>query len=369
MAFQVAEPARHREGQQLDGAAPGQRFAHGGQHEFRDARRALRADARQLVAHGRIRKALDQGSLVPFQIDAFHAIEQRRDLVIHHAPHEQADARVKHRFMRKRVAELHADVAQGLVAGIQETQLHLFIRQHVVRHLRPHLFPGRAALREFVFDDPLAERLAHDGPGVDDAKRLAQQRPVFIGGGRRDAVDHAVGEAAMRGQPARQFTVAQGDKGQQHLARHVAIVLQVITRHDGKGRQAPLMAQGQRGGQVTERAARRLRVRQFMHDVRVLRVEFARALVDVVAALGDGQRDDARAGVGQFFQHGLWRVGRIQILADAANDACGIAGRAALDHCVQAVLRLHGVAHGRVGRQQAHAAIAPLRMFLARQGE
>ena len=173
----------------------------------------------------------------------------------------------------------------------------------------------------------------------------------------------------MRGQPARQFPVAQGGKSQQHLARHVAIVLQVIAGHDGKRRQAPPVAQGQRGGQVAERAARRLRVRQFLHDVGVLRIEFARALVHVVAALGDGQRDDARAGVGQFFQHGLRLVGRIQILADAADDARRVAGRAALDHRIQAILCLHGVAHGRVMRQQAHAAIAPLRVFLAGQGE
>ena len=90
-------------------------------------------------------------------------------------------------------------------------------------------------------------------------------------------------------------------------------------------------------------------------------LELAGGGVVVVAALGDGQRDDPHRRVGQLGEYGLGVVGREEVLRDRA-DHTGIprpVGRFG-DERVQAVLGGEGVAHARITWQQAHAADRPV---------
>ena len=80
-----------------------------------------------------------------------------------------------------------------------------------------------------------------------------------------------------------------------------------------------------------------------------------------VAALGDGEADDAHGGVEEPGVHGVGVVGSVEVLEGRPDDArlerpVGVAD----DERVQDVLRLHGVPHHRVVRHHPHTADAPV---------
>jgi hypothetical protein len=88
--------------------------------------------------------------------------------------------------------------------------------------------------------------------------------------------------------------------------------------------------------------------------------EFAGGLVEVVAALGDGQGDDAGLGPGQRFEDALRIVGGVEVVDDRA-DHPGFEGAVRVfgDEGVLAVLRVERVGHGLVAGHDADAADAP----------
>ena len=69
----------------------------------------------------------------------------------------------------------------------------------------------------------------------------------------------------------------------------------------------------------------RVGVAEVVRDVGRVEAELARALVDIVAALGDRQRDDADRGVGQP-GHGGRRVARAKEVVDERADDARLAG-------------------------------------------
>ena len=94
---------------------------------------------------------------------------------------------------------------------------------------------------------------------------------------------------------------------------------------------------------------------------RVVLDELAGRVVEVVAALGDGQRDDPRLRRGELLEHRLGVVGRVQVLDQRADRprvprAVGVLD----DQRVAAVLLAQDVAHLRVGLHHADPADAPV---------
>src|SRR5674536_187038 len=83
--------------------------------------------------------------------------------------------------------------------------------------------------------------------------------------------------------------------------------------------QAPLPATDQSLGDQAERRSRYRPRRQVVHDVRGSGGELAGDGVDVVAAFGDGQRDDPDQRIGHPLDHPLWIIGRQQVLDDRAD--------------------------------------------------
>jgi len=60
-------------------------------------------------------------------------------------------------------SEEHADVAEGLVAGVEQPDLHHLVGVHVRDHLRAHPLPRGPAEREVVLDHPLLNGSATTG--------------------------------------------------------------------------------------------------------------------------------------------------------------------------------------------------------------
>ena len=85
------------------------------------------------------------------------------------------------------------------------------------------------------------------------------------------------------------------------------------------------------------------------------------SVVDVVAALGDGQRDDPGARRGEQFDHRLGVVGRVAVVDDRA-DHPGVAAAVGVlqQQRVQPVLGGQHVGHLAVGRHDADTADAPV---------
>ena len=97
-------------------------------------------------------------------------------------------------------------------------------------------------------------------------------------------------------------------------------------------------------------------------DVGVAGLELAGGVVDVVAALGDGEREDAGGGGGHALEDGFAVFGGEEIVDERADDARGLSGGGALDEGVEEVLGAEGVAHTGVDGEDADAALAPARL-------
>ena len=105
---------------------------------------------------------------VSFQIDTGHRRQRRRGFVVHVVQQEVCEERVLGDLMYQPVAE----VAHGLVAGVQQPQLHQLVRHHVRDHLDTDVFKRRPASREIVLQRPLGEWFADDRPGVHPNRSL-----------------------------------------------------------------------------------------------------------------------------------------------------------------------------------------------------
>ena len=134
--------------------------------------------------------------------------------------------------MHEAVPDQAARVAQGLVAGVEQPQLHQLVGLHVGHDLHADGFERRSAVGEVIFEHPLRERLAQHRPLVVDAEPAAELGPVLVGRLGRDAVHHAVGKADVSGYPVGQPGIAQSrERGERTLA-HLAVALDVVAGQD-----------------------------------------------------------------------------------------------------------------------------------------
>ena len=191
-------------------------------------------------------------------------------------------------------------------------------------------------------------------------RRLSSARSL-VGRLGRDAVDHAVGEADVAGHPVGQLRIAQPGERRERALAHVAVALDVVAGQDREGGQAPVAAASQRLGHDPEDGAGHGARAQVGRHGRIAGVEFAGDGVQVVAAFGDGERDDAGGRRGHLLDDGFGIIGGEQVLDDRPDHA-GFPGAVAVpqDQGVQAILGGQRVAHRGVGRLQADAADAPV---------
>ena len=153
----------------------------------------------------------------------------------------------------------------------------------------------------------------------------------------------AVGERTFSRDPVAELRVAQAGEGGERRARERAVALQVVARHHRERRDLALAPAPQRLGHEPEHRLRRpVRLEVRRHGGVVLD-ELAGRVVEVVAALGDGQRDDPRLRRGELLEHRLGVVGRVQVLDERADRprvarAVGVLD----DQRVEAVLRRAG---------------------------
>jgi hypothetical protein len=151
-----------------------------------------------------------------------------------------------------------------------------------------------------------------------------------------------------------------GERGEHPLGQ-LPVALQVVAGHDRERRHTVLAAAAQRLGDQAERGpGRRARFEVGAH-VRAGQVEVAGGVVDVVAALGNGQRHDPDV-LGRHLPEDRFRVvRRIEIGHDRA-DHPGLVDAVWMldDQRVQAVLRVQHLLHAAVGGHHPDAADTPV---------
>ena len=157
--------------------------------------------------------------------------------MIHHFFDQSLDVTIGHGFVDELFPKRHPNVAERLVAGIQEPKLHFFVGQDVRCHLSADQLPRRSTLDEVVFDYPLFERFRHHRPSIVDFELLFYQGAMLVCGGGSDAIDHAVWKDAVLGQPVPENGISQLGKSRQHLFGDLTVALNVVAGHQSDRRQ------------------------------------------------------------------------------------------------------------------------------------
>jgi hypothetical protein len=147
-------------------------------------------------------------------------------------------------------------------------------------------------------------------------------------------------------------------------------VSQVVAEHHGERLDAARASPRQGLGDKAEHRARRAVAAEVVAHVRVVGDESVRLRIDVIAALGDGQRNDAQVRAGQQREH-LVRLVRPEQVVDLGADHAhaGFALRRRDGERIQVILRavLRGLLPAPLAAAQADADDAPV--LLARPGE
>ncbi len=226
------------------------------------------------------------------------------------------------------------------MTGVEQPQFHRLVGPHVVDQQNTRLLERRAAVGEVVLEHPAGERLGQHRPFVGDAEIAFCRGDDLGGGGRGDAVHHRGREPGEFGDPVGEVPAEQFGMRDDGPPRDLPVVLDVVARHDGRRADAAVAAPGQRVGDQAEDGP---------------------TVPDLVAALGDGHRDDAGGRGGQQLDRGLRIVGSVAVVDDRADHpripaAVGVFE----DQRVQPVLGAQHVSHAAVGRHHSDPADAPL---------
>jgi hypothetical protein len=139
----------------------------------------------------------------------------------------------------------------------------------------------------------------------------------------------------------------------------VAVGGEIVTGEDGEGGDARSSPALKRRHDESRRRSRRVRMSEVVNDIGMLFVEFAGLRRVTIALLGDGQRDDARGGIGHARDQTCRVGGRDDDLKHRADNPVLGAGAGTNGYRIEAVLRDEGVACVRTS--QAGADDAPIR--------
>ena len=225
------------------------------------------------------------------------------------------------------------------VTAVEDPDLHQFVGRNVGRERDPDGLQRRPPGREPVLHHPLPELFAEDRPIVLKAALVAQKRPFPVGRRRRDAVDHRIGEGDAPANPAREFGIGELSEAGDGVLGDMTVAGDVVAGHHGERRNSCGAAALERGGDEAKRRLRRFRVLGVVDDVGMGGIEMLGRWRDVVAALGDGQRDDASARLGERV-HERRDIVRPDKIDHRTGDADMRRLRLLLDDCRQPVLFL-----------------------------
>ena len=101
------------------------------------------------------------------------------------------DQIARHGLIDLEVEAKAARIGNGRMAAVEDADLHE-LEGRDVNELDADLLQRRPAEREAIFQHPLAEGFAEDGPAVLDTEIIGEDRALAIGRGRGDAVNHAI---------------------------------------------------------------------------------------------------------------------------------------------------------------------------------
>ena len=149
-----------------------------------------------------------------------------------YAIRNSANKRVACGVVHQPITRQIREVAETLVAGVEQPQLHQLIRRDVVDHQYVDLLQRRTAIGEIVLEHPRRERFRGHRPLIRDAELVLHDGDDVGCGDRGDAVHHRVGEPGVRAHP---FTEARMDAigiGGERVAGHLAVALDVVAGHD-----------------------------------------------------------------------------------------------------------------------------------------
>ena len=136
--------------------------------------------------------------------------------------------------------------------------------------------------------------------------------------------------------------------------------MQVITAQPGERPLPRITAQPQGRDHGPKGGARSVRVRRVMDDIGMGRVEPLAHRVDVIAALGNGQPDDANGRIGHGADQGTVALFDWQVVDHRAHNlGRGLRG-VEFDQRCQTILRQELLAHGRIIGAHARAEDRPV---------
>ena len=178
------------------------------------------------------------------------------------------DARMRHGCGNCAEAQQFACAADHLMATVEDADFHGLVRMDIMGESRACPVPIRTTGAEIILDHPLAKVFMRHRRAVLDAEILRERNLARPGGGD-DAIDHGIGETALRIDPVSQRGVGQSGKAHDSLAQDCAIALQVVAAKAGERACAlrPALRQGR-----YDRAKGRpggLRGLRIMADIRV----------------------------------------------------------------------------------------------------
>ena len=208
--------------------------------------------------------------------------------------------------MHQPVAGQVPEVAQRLVAGVEQPEFHQLVRGDVVDQQHTCIVERWTPVGERVLQHPRGERFGHHRPLVGDAELVLQRGDHRRGGDRGDPVHHRVREADIGADPLRQRRPRSFGVCGEGVPGHFAVTLDVVAGHD------------RRRGYPAVTPSRQCLGHQAEH-VHLAGPDGVAVQIDVVAALGDGQRNDPGARGGQQFDDGLGVVGRVLVVDDRAD--------------------------------------------------
>lgn len=368
-ALGVAGPGGDDGRRQRDLAVVLEVLADNGEQPLGDAVGGLGAQAGDGVLDGGVAEALDELVAVVVKVDAGDRLQGGGALFFHVLEEEGGEAVVVNNVVDEAVAGEVAEIAQALVGGVEEAELHELVGDDVVNNLDADLVVIRATLGELLLQDPLGEVLADNRPGILVAVLFLDVLAVLVGGLRVDAVNHGVGERDVLLHPGRQLRIDGLGEAQEHLRGDVTVALDVVAAHHRERGDALLLAGDDGGGDEAEEGDETGEVvlldgLDVGGDLRVIELEIAGDVVEVVATFGDSQGNDADGSVGQH-RNGVGRiVGGEDIVDDRADDPGVFRTVGGLfRQRVEAILGLERVAHADVAGHDAHADDAPIEVL------
>ena len=313
-------PRGHHRRAQTDRPAGGEVVAHRAQDELRHPAGGVLCQAEERVCDRLVGEALEERADVVVQVDPRHRAQGGPRLALKIGPHPGGDVRIGCGLVRVLDPQQPPPVGQPLVGGVEQTQLHELVGDDVVDHLHPDLLPRGPPGGEVVLDHPLGEGLADHRPGVLHTECPPQLGDVGPRGARGDAVHHAAGEGDVPVDPVRQLRVAHRGLADHRRAGRLPVTGQVVAAHDRQRRDPRLPATPQRLNDVAEGRRRLARVLGVVDGPGAEGAELAGGIVNVVAALGDRQRDDPGGRRAQEGQDDLGVVGGEEVVVDRADD-------------------------------------------------